>query len=379
MAGKQKISLGIIFGGRSGEHEVSLKSAASVIGALDPREYEITAIGITKTGKLAGVSEMRDMLPPELLSRIAFSPAIESNGNQGIRITSSLAEERACSGQAPQIIFPLLHGPYGEDGTIQGLLEIAGIPYIGCGVLASSVGMDKDVMKRLFLQAGIPTTPFRTVFTGDLEKNMESLKRSVEREFGYPMFSKPANLGSSVGICKIHSEREFEEALRCSAQFDRKILIEKGIDGCELECAILGNDCPQASVVGEVISAHEFYDYAAKYINPESTLKIPAGIDDNKAEEIKELALRSFKAIDGSGLARVDFFLERSTCRVLVNEINTMPGFTPISMYAKLWAASGISFEQLVRRLIRLGEERFQERNARKISAGEGMVEGNQY
>jgi D-alanine-D-alanine ligase len=376
MAKDQKIRLGIIFGGRSGEHEVSLTSAASVISALDTQEYEVTAIGITKTGTLAGISELCAMLPPEVISRVSLSPAIEGNGNSGIRVISSGAKDHEDSVQAPQIVFPLLHGPYGEDGTIQGLLEIAGIPYIGCGVLASSVGMDKDVMKRLFLQAGIPTTPFRTIFTAELDKSMESLKRSMEREFGYPLFSKPANLGSSVGICKIHSEKEFEEALRYSAQFDRKILIEKGIDGCELECAILGNDYPQASVVGEVISAHEFYDYAAKYTNPDSRLEIPARIDDKKAGEIKELALRSFKAIDGSGLARVDFFLDRNTGQVLVNEINTMPGFTPISMYAKLWAASGISFEQLIRRLVRLGEERFQEKNACKISAGEEMVEG---
>jgi D-alanine-D-alanine ligase len=364
-----KIRLGIIFGGRSGEHEVSLTSAASVIRALDPREYEITAIGITKSGKLAGIDEMRAMLPPEVLSLVVFAPAIEAAGTSGIRVTSGFSEEREYSGQAPQIVFPLLHGPYGEDGTIQGLLEIAGIPYIGCGVLASAAGMDKDVMKRLFLQAGIPTTPFRTVYSRDIEKSLESLKKSVAREFGYPLFSKPANLGSSVGICKIHTEQEFEEALRHSAQFDRKIVIEKGIDGCELECAILGNDDPQASVVGEVISAHEFYDYSAKYVSPDSRLEIPARIDDAVAAEIKALAVRSFKAIDGSGLARVDFFLERNTGQVLVNEINTMPGFTPISMYTKLWAASGITFEQLIRRLIRLGEERFQERNARKISA----------
>jgi D-alanine-D-alanine ligase len=369
MAKDQKIRLGIIFGGRSGEHEVSLTSAASVISALDPHHYEITAIGITKTGQLADVSEMRSMLPPEAMSRVFFSPAIEAFDDSGLRVISSGADERERSGQPPQIIFPLLHGPYGEDGTIQGLLEIAGIPYIGCGVLASSVGMDKDFMKRIFLQAGIPTTPFRTVFSRDIERDMKSLKASVEREFGYPLFSKPANLGSSVGICKIHSEKEFEEAVRHSAQFDRKILLEKGIDGHELECAILGNDDPKASVVGEVISAREFYDYNAKYESPDSRLEIPARIDDNKAVEIKDLAIRSFKAIDGSGLARVDFFLERSTGGILVNEINTMPGFTPISMYAKLWAASGITFEQLIRRLIALGEERFRERSARKISA----------
>jgi D-alanine-D-alanine ligase len=374
MEKSQKIRLGIIFGGKSGEHEVSIASAASVISALNPQEFEITVIGITKTGTLAGISEMRAMLPPELMSRVRFSPAIEAHGHTGIRIASGAVKDSDCFFEAPHVIFPLLHGPYGEDGTIQGLLEIAGIPYIGCGVLASSVGMDKDVMKRLFMQAGIPTTPFRTIFTRDLEKDMESLKEFVSNEFGYPMFSKPANLGSSVGIRKIHAKREFEEALRYSSQFDRKILIEKGIDGRELECAILGNDDPQSSVVGEVISAHEFYDYDAKYVNPDSRLEIPAHIDDKKSEEIRDLALRSFKAIDGSGLARVDCFLDRSTGKVLVNEINTMPGFTPISMYAKLWAACSVSFEELIRRLIRLAEERFREKKERKISDGKEMA-----
>jgi len=367
MAKGRKTKLGIIFGGRSGEHEVSLNSAASVISALDPEEFEITVIGITKTGKLAGTAEVRSMLPASLLSRVHLSPALEAS-NAGMRVISSIPETRGDSRKAPRVIFPLLHGPYGEDGTIQGLLEIAGLPYIGCGVLASAVGMDKDVMKRLFLQAGLPVAPFRTVFTRDLAKNLASLKKTVEQEFGYPMFSKPANLGSSVGVCKIHTDKEFEEALRNSAQFDRKVLIEKGIDGRELECAILGNDDPQASVVGEVVSAHEYYDYEAKYMSPDSRLEIPARIDDSKRVKIQELALRSFKAIEGSGLARVDFFLERSTGKVWVNEINTMPGFTPISMYAKLWAASGIMFEELVRRLVRFGEERFRERNEYRIS-----------
>jgi D-alanine-D-alanine ligase len=355
-----------VFGGKSGEHEVSLTSAASVISALDPEEFEITAIGITKTGKLARASELRAMLPPQLLSRVHLSPALEAC-NSGMRVTSSASLGRDAR-QVPHIIFPLLHGPYGEDGTIQGLLEIAGLPYIGCGVLASAVGMDKDVMKRLFLQADLPVTPFRTVFVRDLQLGLEALELSVAQEFGYPMFSKPANLGSSVGVCKIHSEKEFEEALWHSAQFDRKVLIEKGIDGRELECAILGNDDPQASVVGEVVSAHEFYDYDAKYLSPDSRLEIPARIDDMKAKEIRDLALRSFKAIDGSGLARVDFFLERTTDKIWINEINTMPGFTPISMYSKLWAANGVSFEELVRRLVRLSEERFHERDKQRIS-----------
>jgi D-alanine-D-alanine ligase len=367
MTDNRRIKLGILFGGRSGEHEVSLTSAASVITALDPEQFEISVIGITKTGKIASTSELRAMLPPPLLSRVHFNPALEAN-NSGMRLTSSLPEGRMNSAELPQIIFPLLHGPYGEDGTIQGLLEIAGLPYIGCGVLASAVGMDKDVMKRLFLQAQLPVVPFRTLLVRHLEKDLEALRISVEEEFGYPMFSKPANLGSSVGICKIHTANEFEAALRCSAQFDRKILIEKGIDGRELECAILGNDEPRASVVGEVFSAHEFYDYEAKYVNPASRLEIPAKIEDRAIREIQNLALQSFRAIDGSCLARVDFFLERGTGKVWLNEINTMPGFTPISMYTKLWAASGIPFEDLVRQLVCLGEERFREKNEQKIS-----------
>jgi D-alanine-D-alanine ligase len=338
-----------------------------VINALDPDEFEITAIGITKAGKLANLAEIRSMLPASVLSRVHSSPALETN-NSGMKVVSGSSADLDDSHDRPMIVFPLLHGPYGEDGTIQGLLEIAGIPYVGCGVLASAVGMDKDVMKRLFLQAGLPTTPFRTIFSHDLGKNLGDLKRSVGQEFGYPMFSKPANLGSSVGICKIHSETEFESSVKYSAQFDRKILIEKGIDGREFECAILGNDTPQASVVGEIVSAHEFYDYSAKYENPESRVEIPAVIDEKKSGEIRDLALRSFRAIDGSGLARVDFFLERSTDKVWINEINTMPGFTPISMYTKLWAASGVAYGELVRRLVQLGEDRFSERNSYRIS-----------
>ncbi len=372
MTNGQKIKLGIVFGGKSGEHEVSLTSAASVIGALDPEEFEITVIGITKAGKLANASELRTMLPAKLLPRVHISPALEAN-NSGMHVATNSAESNTDPRKTPQIIFPLLHGPYGEDGTIQGLFEIAGIPYIGCGVLASAVGMDKDVMKRLFLQAGLPVVPFRTVFTRDLPRDLDALKHSLGYKFGYPMFSKPANLGSSVGIYKIHSEKEFDEAVTHSSQFDRKILIEKGIDGRELECAILGNDAPQASVVGEVISAHEFYDYDAKYVDPASRLEIPAQIDDAKAEEIRDLALQSFKTIDGSGLARVDFFLEHGTGKVWVSEINTIPGFTPISMYTKLWAASGVPFEELVRRLVRLGEERYCEKNGQKISMGQSL------
>jgi D-alanine-D-alanine ligase len=354
-----------VFGGRSGEHEVSLTSAASVISALDPEEYEITVIGVTKTGKLAEPAEVRNMLPQQLLTRVRIYPP--KNGSGTPRPPLHTGMQRGAQ-ESPEIIFPLLHGPYGEDGTIQGLLEIFGLPYVGCGVLASAIGMDKDVMKRLFLQAGLPVAPFKTLFVRDIAEGLDFVKRSVSHEFGYPMFSKPANLGSSVGVCKIHSEKEVEKSVRHSARFDRKVLIEKGIDGRELECAILGNDAPQASIVGEIVSAHEFYDYDAKYLSPDSRLEIPARIDEKKSKEIRELALRSFKAIDGSGLARVDFFLERPTGKVWINEINTMPGFTPISMYAKLWAASGVAFDELVRRLVQFGLERFQARNEQQVS-----------
>lgn len=363
-----KTKLCILFGGRSGEHDVSLKSAASVISALDPSEYEIKVIGITREGRFAGTEEARAMLPPHLLDRVCihdFSdsvrllPTDKHNPSNRMKPLKQLGE----------MFFPLLHGPYGEDGTIQGFLEIVNVPYIGCGVLASSVGMDKDVMKRLFLQAGLPVVPFKTVYADDMHQNPEALKRSVGKELGYPMFSKPANLGSSVGIRKIHSEKEFEPCIQYSAQFDRKIVIEKGLDARELECAILGNGNPQVSVVGEIIPAHEFYDYDAKYMSPASRLEIPARINAAASKKVRELAGRAFKVIDGSGLSRVDFFLERKTGKIWVNEINTMPGFTPISMYAKLWASSGVSFEQLVRELVALGRERFLEKNNRRVLA----------
>ncbi len=368
MAKDNKIRLGILFGGKSGEHEVSLTSAASVITTLDANKFDITAIAITKAGRLANVSEARAMLPLHLHGRIAFYNALEAGGS-GIRMIASNSAKEKLSIARPEIIFPLLHGPYGEDGTIQGMMEIAGLPYVGCEVLASAVGMDKDVSKRLFMQAGLPVLPYRIIVARDLSTRLEVLRRGIEEEFGYPMFSKPANLGSSVGVCKIHNRGEFANAVRYSAQFDRKIIIEKGIDAREIECGVLGNDDPRASVVGEVIPTREFYDYEAKYIDPSSRLEIPAQIDAARAEEIRSMALRAFQAIGASGLSRVDFFMDRKTSSVYLNEINTMPGFTPISMYAKLWAASGISFQELVQELVRLGFERHRERISRRISA----------
>ncbi len=368
MAKVEKTRLCIIFGGKSGEHEVSINSAASVISALDHEEYEISVVGITKTGRLAGSDEVRKMLPAQAMSRVEARPCLEGLSS-GMLLTQGVSRETAFEHQAPEIVFPLLHGPYGEDGTIQGLLEIVGVPYVGCGVLASAVGMDKDFMKRLFLQSGLPVPPFKTFLAKEAVKDLKALKKSLSQDLGYPMFSKPANLGSSVGVCKIRSGEEFEEAFLRSAQYDSKVLIEKGIDAREIECAILGNDQAQASVPGEILPAHDYYDYEAKYVSSDSRLEIPARIEDGKAKEIQSLALQAFKAIDGAGLARVDFFLERKTDKIWINEINTMPGFTPISMYSKLWAASGVAFEELVRRLVRLGKERCRERNERRVSA----------
>ncbi len=358
---RNRLRLGVLFGGKSGEHEVSLSSASSVIAALNEDEYEVTAIGIAKSGRLADRKEMNRMLPSALLDRVQFHPSCSEMAP--MPLSGALSVDRWPPGRAPEMIFPLLHGPFGEDGTIQGLLEIAGWPYIGCGVLASAVGLDKDFMKRLFVIEALPVVPFRVEDVRFLRERLAVLRLEVESDFGYPVFSKPANLGSSVGIFKIHDSREFDDAILASARFDRKIIIEKGIDAREMECAVLGNDDPAASVVGEVVPACEFYDYEAKYIHPDSKTLIPADIAPEKQEEIRQLALRAFRAIGGSGLARVDFLLDRNSGSVWVNEINTMPGFTSISMYPKLWAASGIPFDNLIRRLVELGLERHAERS----------------
>jgi D-alanine-D-alanine ligase len=364
MEKRKRIRLGILFGGKSVEHEVSLTSAASVISALDPDDFEISVIGITKSGELADKAYVARMLPSPVLSRVNI--CCKSNL---LHLRSNSKPGSKHSGKsAPEIVFPLLHGQNGEDGTIQGLLEVAGIPYIGCGVLASAAGMDKDVMKRLFVQAGLPGVPYRVVNTRDLDGNLNILCKSMEKQLGYPMFSKPANLGSSVGICKIHNAKEFEKAIRFSAQFDSKLVIEKGVDARELECAILGNADPKASVVGEVHPSREFYDYTDKYESSDSRVEIPAQISEKVASEVRKIAVRAFEAINGSGLARVDFFLERNSGKVWLNEINTMPGFTPISMYPKLWEASGVPFKKLVKTLVSLGFERFHERNQMKTS-----------
>ena len=270
--------------------------------------------------------------------------------------------------QPIDVVFPVLHGTFGEDGTVQGLLELADIPYVGAGVLASAAGMDKDVMKRLFRDAGLPVVPWELILRSDWESDPGAVRKRIEKELRYPLFVKPVNLGSSVGISKVHDRRELAAALNLAAQYDRKILVEKGIDAREIECSVLGNDHPQASVPGEVVPVNEFYDYEAKYIKEGSELVIPARLTARQTKQVREVAIRAFQAVDGAGMGRVDFLLDRKTGKVYLNEINTIPGFTSISMYPKLWEASGIPYPQLLDRLIELALERHQEKSRTRFT-----------
>lgn len=310
--GKLKLRIGVLFGGKSAEHEVSIQSAKNVIKALDKEKYRITPIKINGDGKFNA----------EMVKKY-------------------------------DVIFPVLHGPFGEDGSMQGLLKLAGVPFVGSGVLGSAVGMDKDVMKRLLRDAGIPIGKFVTIKSSD-EINFNKTKKKL----GLPMFVKPANMGSSVGVNKVRDEKEFKKAIREAFKYDAKIIVEEFINGREVECAVLGNEMPMASVVGEIIANQEFYSYDAKYVDDGSEVEIPAKIDSKTTKEIQELAIRTFQALNCEGLGRVDFFFARGG-KVLVNEINTIPGFTNISMYPKLWEASGLPQTKLLDRLIELAIDRF--------------------
>lgn len=365
---KQKIRLGILFGGRSGEHDVSLTSAASVMQALDPEKYEIVPIGVTREGGWR-------IGPPakKLLEAPRSLPAILENGKP---VTASVDPTRPAlvvlnsaspageSAPAVDVVFSLLHGTFGEDGTVQGLLELAGIPYVGAGVLGSAAGMDKDVMKRLFRDSGLPIVPWVLVMRGDLEQDRARVRKLIEKKIRYPLFVKPANLGSSVGISKVRKSKELAAALALAARYDRKLIVEKGVDGREIECAVLGNDRPVASVPGEIVPVNEFYDYEAKYLKEGSEAIIPAKLTAAEARRVQELAVRAFQALDCAGMARVDFLLDRKTGKITVNEINTIPGFTPISMYPKLWEASGLPYSKLLDRLIELAFERHRDKQS---------------
>jgi D-alanine-D-alanine ligase len=361
---KKKIRLGILFGGRSGEHEVSLTSAASLIQALDPAKYEVVPIGISRQGKWFVGSAAGQLLPAVLERGLPVTPSVDPHGPQLISLNAK--PDRSIG--SVDVIFPVLHGTFGEDGTVQGLLELAGIPYVGAGVLGSAAGMDKDIMKRLFRDAGLPVVPWALVLRSEWEQQPERIVRRVRREIGFPLFVKPANLGSSVGISKVRASKELAAAMNLAASFDRKIVVERAVDAREIECAVLGNDRPEASVAGEVVPVNEFYDYEAKYVKEGSELIIPAKLTPRQSRQVRDLAIRAFRAVECAGMGRVDFLLDRRTGKVWVNEINTIPGFTPISMYPKLWEASGLAYPQLVDRLVEFALERHRDRTRTRYS-----------
>jgi D-alanine-D-alanine ligase len=355
-----RIRVGLIFGGRSVEHDVSLISARAVLNNLDRSRYEVVPIGITREGRWLTSGDARALLDSGL-ERSQGVPATLT-GDPSVKGLIPIG-----NGQPPvtlDVIFPLVHGTGGEDGTLQGLLELAGLPYVGAGVLGSSLGMDKGAMKAVFLSAGLACAPFVLVSRRRIAKDPQGIAREVEKAFGYPCFTKPGNGGSSVGVCKVKSAAGLHAALQESALYDRRVLIEQAVDGQEVECAVLGNDEPEASVVGEIIPSHEFYDYSAKYLEEGSQLVIPARLNARQSETVREMSLAAFRSLDLAGMARVDFFVRRRDGAVLINEVNTIPGFTPISMYPRLWEASGLAFPQLVDRLVQLAMERHEERQA---------------
>ena len=360
---KKKLRVGVIFGGRSGEHEVSLRSAESVINAMDKSRYEIVPIGITKEGRWLASANAAALLPQSVLGSNTNQPVaiIGDPTRQGLTRFDEGAS--LLSSQPLDAVFPVLHGTYGEDGTIQGLLDMAGVPYVGCGVLASATGMDKVAMKQLFERAGLTVIEYDWFLRSSWEENAPAVIKRISRSLGFPVFVKPANLGSSVGISKATNKAELRDAIDDAARYDRKVIVERAVDGREIEVSILGNEHPMASLPGEIITGHEFYDYEDKYVDTTSRTEVPARLPKKIVERIQRDGIRAFQAIDGSGLARVDFFVERGTNRVIINEINTMPGFTSISMYPKLWEASGISYSELIDRLIQLAIERHRDKS----------------
>jgi D-alanine-D-alanine ligase len=364
----KKLRVGIVYGGRSGEHEVSLASAAAVFENLDRERYEPVAIRIEKDGHWSLPAR-----PPALASAADAIHASRSQAAELSReahlvprpggdtvVTIDQQEQRvAVSGFALDVVFPVLHGPYGEDGTVQGLFELANVPYVGAGVLASAVGMDKAVMKLVFAAKGLPICDYEVVLKRDWQRDERGVVRTVADRLGFPVFVKPANLGSSVGISKAKHAAELRTAITLAAEFDRKVVVEAAVPNArEIECAVLGNDEPDASIPGEVIPSREFYDYEAKYLDAASTTRIPAPLTDAQTRDVRAMAIAAFKAIDGAGMARVDFLLARDSGVLYLNEVNTIPGFTTISMYSKMWEASGLSYPKLLDRLIALALER---------------------
>jgi D-alanine-D-alanine ligase len=374
--------VGVIYGGRSGEHEVSLASAAAVFQNLDPERYEPVAIRIEKDGRWA--------LPERAPNLISAADVIHSAGSR--RDQPELAREAhlvahpggdtlitidrpanahnaVVSGLGLDVVFPVLHGPYGEDGTVQGLLELANVPYVGAGVLASAVGMDKAAMKMVFAAKGLPICDYEVVLKRDWQRDERAAMHTIVSRLGFPVFVKPANLGSSVGISKAKHATELRTAINLAAEFDRKVVVEAAVPNArEIECAVLGNDDPEASVPGEIVPSKEFYDYEAKYLDEGSKTLIPAPITSAQADDVRRMSIAAFKSIDGAGMARVDFLLAADTGVLYLNELNTIPGFTTISMYSKMWAASGLSYPKLLDRLIALALERHSEKQQLRTS-----------
>jgi len=364
----------VLFGGRSGEHEVSLASAASVIRGLDPDKYEPVPIGITKDGHWLIGAGAQKMLPEVL--RTGQRVVLSSDPT-----AAALVLLDGSGAQCVDVVFPVLHGTFGEDGTVQGLLELAGLPYVGAGVLGSAIGMDKDVAKRLCQQARIPVVEWETVARTEWERDRSVVVQRVHKRFRYPVFVKPATLGSSVGMTKAHDRTELEQALDLASGYAQKIMVERAVKGREIEVSVLGNAEPKASLPGEIVPHREFYDYAAKYLEQGTQLIIPAKLSGAQVRRFQELAVRAFRALELAGMARVDFFLEKKPGKALLSEVNTIPGFTSISMYPKLWEASGIGFRELVDQLIELALEQHREKARTKYSielpasAGGGALE----
>ena len=375
----KRLRVGVLFGGRSTEHEVSILSAQSIIAAMDPKRFEAVPLYIDKEGRWLVGDSLKRLVKHDATRKYVYLPpdptqhslVAASNG-----FASRLAREGQGGGLPPlDVIFPVFHGLNGEDGTIQGVLELANIPYVGAGILGSALGLDKIYMKRAFAAVGLGVVDYVPITRSRYEREPAALIALVEERIGYPCFTKFANSGSSVGTTKAHNRAELVEGLRLAATFDRKLLVERAVDARELEVSVLGNDEPEASVVGEVVPAHEFYDYEAKYLDEGSELLIPAPIDDTVGEEVRSLAIRAFQAVDAAGMARVDFFMERKSGRLFVNELNTIPGFTRISMYPKLWEASGLPYPKLVERLIELAIERFDDKQRSQTAIDSRLLE----
>jgi len=375
----KKLRVGVIYGGRSGEHEVSLASAAAVFQNLDPERYLPIAILIDKEGRWAlparppAISVAADVIhagrkgisePSAREAHLVAHP-----GGDTLLTVDRREHGAVVSGLGLDVVFPVLHGPYGEDGTVQGLLELANVPYVGAGVLASAVGMDKAAMKKVFAADHRPIGDYEVVLAREWRRDERTIMNTIATRLGFPVFVKPANLGSSVGISKARHAAELRDAVNLAAEFDRKIVVEAAVPKArEIECSVIGNDEPEASVPGEVVPSREFYDYQAKYLDSGSQLLIPAPLSKSLTEKVRELALAAFRAIDGSGMARVDFLLAGETGLLYLNEVNTIPGFTTIGMYSKMWAASGLPFPALLDRLIGLALERHAEKQKRRTS-----------